>query len=222
MKRLKSVIQFVDLAGSERYKKSKAEGKQFEELKGINLSLSALGRCIGCLTEGQKHIPYRDSKLTSILKTGLGGGGCCSLLITCRSENDHVEESVCTLRFGQLAQSVESRAARQANPQEDSLLDLDDKIARVKGELRGLELLWEEVANNKNHPVFCRCEACTSGNRPSKAVNQVIEVSEVGEREIEQRLPLHMPRYHRLQAKLNDLKLQRESLASVLETTGGW
>ena len=34
VRRLKSVIQFVDLAGSERYKKSKAEGKQFEELKG--------------------------------------------------------------------------------------------------------------------------------------------------------------------------------------------
>ncbi|KRX08845.1 P-loop containing nucleoside triphosphate hydrolase [Pseudocohnilembus persalinus] len=67
-----SKINFVDLAGSERQKQTHATGERLKEATNINRSLSILGRVINSLVEKQKkkniHIPYRDSKLTFILK----------------------------------------------------------------------------------------------------------------------------------------------------------
>lgn len=44
-----------------------------EEAKAINLSLSALGKCINALAENSPHVPVRDSKLTRLLKDSFGG-----------------------------------------------------------------------------------------------------------------------------------------------------
>jgi kinesin family protein 5 len=50
----------------------------------INLSLSSLGNVINALTEGKnKHVPYRNSKLTRILKESLGGNSTTTMIITC-------------------------------------------------------------------------------------------------------------------------------------------
>ncbi|GKD14500.1 kinesin-like protein KIN-14T isoform X1, partial [Tanacetum coccineum] len=62
----------VDLGGSERVLKTKASGRRFEERKAINLSLSALGDVINALQRKNSHIPYRNSKLTQVLKDSLG------------------------------------------------------------------------------------------------------------------------------------------------------
>lgn len=55
-------------AGSENIFRSGATGAQIEEAKKINQSLSALGNCIKALSERLPHVPYRDSKLTHILR----------------------------------------------------------------------------------------------------------------------------------------------------------
>lgn len=76
---INSKIHFVDLAGSERQKRTKAEGQRFKEGVQINQGLLALGNVISALsspsfsTSSNIHIPYRDSKLTRILKDALGG-----------------------------------------------------------------------------------------------------------------------------------------------------
>jgi hypothetical protein len=59
----------VDLAGSEKVGKTNVRGKQLEEAKKINQSLSALGNVINALTDkkGKGFVPYRDSVLTRIL-----------------------------------------------------------------------------------------------------------------------------------------------------------
>jgi kinesin family protein 5 len=44
-----------------------------EEAKSINLSLSSLGKCINALAENNAHVPFRDSKLTRMLRDSFGG-----------------------------------------------------------------------------------------------------------------------------------------------------
>jgi hypothetical protein len=50
-----------------------SEGHALEEAKSINLSLSALGKCINALAENSAHVPIRDSKLTRLLRDSFGG-----------------------------------------------------------------------------------------------------------------------------------------------------
>ena len=78
-----SQLNLVDLAGSERVGRSGATGATLEEAKNINQSLSALGNCIHALTStGRSHIPYRDSKLTHLLKESIGGNCKTFLVVT--------------------------------------------------------------------------------------------------------------------------------------------
>ena len=58
-----------------------SEGHTLEEAKSINLSLSALGKCINALAENSAHVPVRDSKLTRLLRDSFGGkkNGCKSI-----------------------------------------------------------------------------------------------------------------------------------------------
>lgn len=76
-------LNLADLAGSEKISKTGATGETLEEAKKINLSLSALGNCINALSTRAKHIPYRDSTLTFILRESLGGNSKTTLLIAC-------------------------------------------------------------------------------------------------------------------------------------------
>lgn len=73
-------LSMIDLAGSERAQSTKCKGLRFKEGANINKSLLALGNCINKLADGCKHIPYRDSNLTRILKDSLGGN-CTTLMI---------------------------------------------------------------------------------------------------------------------------------------------
>ncbi|KAK9096596.1 hypothetical protein Sjap_022093 [Stephania japonica] len=75
-------LNLLDLIGSEKIEKTGAEGKILEEAKTINKSLSALGNVINALTDDSpgrvNHIPYRDSKITRILRDALTLERICS------------------------------------------------------------------------------------------------------------------------------------------------
>ncbi|XP_056171466.1 kinesin-like protein KIN-1 [Syzygium oleosum] len=128
----------VDLAGSEKVEKTGAEGRVLEEAKTINKSLSALGNVVQALTCGPNvkgnHIPYRNSKLTRILKDSLvrlphispsiillaciqninskfvsqGGNSHMALLCCCSPSPSNASETLSTLRFGARAKHIKA------------------------------------------------------------------------------------------------------------------
>jgi len=90
-------LNLVDLAGSERTRVTGATGKQLEESKKINKSLSALGNVINALTDaksGRSHIPYRDSKLTRLLEDSLGGNCKTTMMAMISPAQDYFNETV--------------------------------------------------------------------------------------------------------------------------------
>jgi Kinesin motor domain len=108
-------MQLVDLAGSERSSQTGNTGLAAKEAIDINKSLFTLRQVITSLAEGSKnkksvaaHIPYRDSKLTSLLKQSLGGNSY-SLMIACLSPSDtYAEENVSTLNYATKASHIQN------------------------------------------------------------------------------------------------------------------
>lgn len=94
-------LSMIDLAGSERGSSTKCVGQRFKEGASINKSLLALGNCINKLADGSKHIPYRDSKMTRILKDSLGGN-CKTVMIANVSPSSLTyEDTYNTLKYAQ-------------------------------------------------------------------------------------------------------------------------
>ena len=84
---LSSRFHFVDLAGSERAHRTGNKGERFKESVSINTGLLALSNVICALTDTKRrghHVPYRESKLTRLLKDSLGGNSR-TVMITCLS-----------------------------------------------------------------------------------------------------------------------------------------
>ncbi|KAK6911511.1 Kinesin motor domain [Dillenia turbinata] len=138
-------LVLVDLAGSEKADKTGAEGRILEEAKTINKSLSALGNVINALTSSSpvktNHIPYRDSKLTRILKDALGGHSQMALLCCCSSSLSNASESLSTLRFGARAKHIKASICINCNDNKskqpgDTSSTKDDSYHRIISKLR--------------------------------------------------------------------------------------
>ena len=110
--KIKSKLRIVDLAGSEKYTIKKdlpAQEKNIkvQELTSINSSLSALGQCISALADHtRKHIPYRNSKLTKILKDSLDESSNVALIICISPSIDSYKETFSTLQFADRAKKA--------------------------------------------------------------------------------------------------------------------
>ncbi|XP_076908373.1 kinesin-like protein KIN-14T [Bidens hawaiensis] len=99
-------IWMVDLGGSERVLKTKAWGRRFEEGKAINFSLSALGDVINALQRKKSHIPYRERKLTQVLKDSLGEDSKTLMLVHVSPKEEDICETVCSLNFALCLRSI--------------------------------------------------------------------------------------------------------------------
>ena len=109
-----SKLTLTDLAGSEKVLKTGAAGSTLDEAKHINKSLSALGNVINALSSRQKHVPYRDSKLTRLLSDSLGGNSKTCLIVTCSPMSCNLDETVSTLRFGIRAKLIKNKPTMNA------------------------------------------------------------------------------------------------------------
>ncbi|XP_047375905.1 kinesin-like protein KIF28P [Sciurus carolinensis] len=110
-----SSIHLVDLAGSERQKSSGSEGDRLKEGSRVNLSLTSLGNVISALADaamGKKvlHIPYRDSVLTKLLQSALGGNSRTTLIAAISPADICYEETLSTLRYAERAKKVRNNA----------------------------------------------------------------------------------------------------------------
>lgn len=126
-------LNLVDLAGSERVGKSGVEELgALREAKHINLSLHALEKVVVALSDGDPHVPYRDSVMTMLLKDSLGGNCATAMVATVSPEFEHVFESISTCRFALRIASV--RNALLVNEETDPKL----VIKRLREENRAL------------------------------------------------------------------------------------
>ncbi|CAG7709471.1 unnamed protein product [Allacma fusca] len=99
-------LNLVDLAGSENIGRSGAVDKRAREAGNINQSLLTLGRVITALVEHAPHIPYRESKLTRILKDSLGGTTKTSIIATVSPAHINTEETLSTLEYAHRAKNI--------------------------------------------------------------------------------------------------------------------
>ncbi|KAI7988019.1 Kinesin-like protein KIN-14J [Camellia lanceoleosa] len=117
---LRGSLHLVDLAGSERVDRSEATGDRLREAQHINKSLSALGDVIFALAQKNSHVPYRNSKLTQVLQSSLGGQAKTLMFVQLNPDVESYFESVSTLKFAERVSGVELGAAEATKREEVS------------------------------------------------------------------------------------------------------
>ncbi|XP_047316824.1 kinesin-like protein KIN-14S [Impatiens glandulifera] len=109
----KSHLWLVDLAGSERVGKIEVEGERLKESQFINKSLSALGDVIFALASKTAHVPYRNSKLTHMLQSSLGGDCKTLMFVQMSPSSSDLGETLCSLNFASRVRGIEQGPARK-------------------------------------------------------------------------------------------------------------
>lgn len=139
-------LYLVDLAGSENVSRSGAVDQRAKEAGNINKSLLTLGRVITALVEGQGHVPYRDSKLTRLLRDSLGGKTKTCIIATIAPTVQCQEETLSTLDYAHRAKNIKNKPElNQKISKTTHLKELAVEIAKLKAEL---------VATREKNGVF--------------------------------------------------------------------
>jgi len=124
-------LTLVDLAGSERVDKTGATQERLKEAQSINKSLAALGNVMAALQSKEKHIPYRDSKLTYLLQDSLGGSSKTLMIVQVSPSMGNVFESMFSLLFASRVRNVELGPAKK-NQESKEMAQLKDFVQRLE------------------------------------------------------------------------------------------
>jgi len=152
-------LHLIDLAGSERVKKASNDCQNIQDTKNINSSLLQLGNVINALVElgcGKskiQHIPYRNDKLTFMLKDSLGGNSITSIIACISPSSSNFQETTSTLLFANRAKNMKNKA----------IINED-----TTGELKILELQCKKL---KEENVELKTKLMKNGEIESKSEN---------------------------------------------------
>ncbi|XP_058109799.1 kinesin-like protein KIN-5B [Magnolia sinica] len=160
-------LNLVDLAGSENISRSGAREGRAREAGEINKSLLTLGRVITALVEHSGHIPYRDSKLTRLLRDSLGGKTKTCIIATISPSPHCLEETLSTLDYASRAKNIKNKPeANQRMSKSVLLKDLYVELERMKQDVR--------AAREKNG-VYIPHERFAQDEAEKKAMSEKIE-----------------------------------------------
>ncbi|KAK2424881.1 kinesin protein KIN-5D [Trifolium repens] len=129
-------LNLVDLAGSENISRSGAREGRAREAGEINKSLLTLGRVINALVEHSGHVPYRDSKLTRLLRDSLGGKTKTCIIATVSPSIHCLEETLSTLDYAHRAKNIKNKPEVNQKMMKSAMIkDLYSEIDRLKQEV---------------------------------------------------------------------------------------
>uniref|UniRef100_A0A4W6FKR3 Kinesin family member 15 n=1 Tax=Lates calcarifer TaxID=8187 RepID=A0A4W6FKR3_LATCA len=133
-----SQLNLVDLAGSERQKDTHTEGSRLKEASSINRSLMCLGQVIMALVDvsngKNRHICYRDSKLTFLLRDSLGGNAKTYIIANVHPGSKCFGETLSTLQFAQRAKLIKNKAVINEDTQ-GNVRQLQAEVKKLKEQL---------------------------------------------------------------------------------------
>ncbi|KAJ1297715.1 hypothetical protein BS78_01G398000 [Paspalum vaginatum] len=130
-------LNLVDLAGSENIARSGAREGRAREAGEVNKSLLTLGRVITALVEHSVHVPYRDSKLTRLLRESLGGKAKTCIIATVSPSVHSLEETLVTLDYASRAKSIRNKPeANKKTCKSVMLKDLYQEMERMKQDVK--------------------------------------------------------------------------------------
>ena len=157
-----SIINLVDLAGSEKVGKTGATGDRLKEACSINKSLMTLGIVIKQLVKKQSGkktiISYRNSVLTRMLQSALGGNSKTTMICAISPSRDNYEETLSTLRYANEAKRIQNNAVINESEVDKMIRELQEENKRLKEILANLQGggTKPEEAEIKN--ILCQIE----------------------------------------------------------------
>ncbi|DBB12142.1 TPA: hypothetical protein ACH3X3_006251 [Trebouxia sp. C0006] len=160
-------LYLVDLAGSENVGRSGAVDVRAKEAGLINKSLLTLGRVITALVEQSGHIPYRDSKLTRLLRDSLGGRTKTCIIATIAPTVQCQEETLSTLDYAHRAKNIRNRPeVNQRISKAAHIKELNSEIDKLKEEL---------FATREKNGVYLPADHWESQQEEQKFLQQRVE-----------------------------------------------
>ena len=137
-------LSMIDLAGSERAARTHNRGIRMVEGAMINRSLLSLGNWINALVENMKtgsnkHIPYRDSKLTRLLKDSLGGNSRTVMIANISPSHLWYEDTNNTLKYANRAKNIKTSVSKNVQHVEHHISEYNKIINDLKSEISELK-----------------------------------------------------------------------------------
>lgn len=149
----------------------------------INKSLLALGNCINALCESAgatRHVPYRNSKLTRLLKFSLGGN-CKTVMIVCVAPaSNHYDDTHNTLLYADRASKIKTKVVtrnvvnveRHVGQYVEAINRLNLEVAELKAKLAGKLGNEAEVSRRRREEAKAEVERSREDMRQKAAQAQ--------------------------------------------------